>query len=192
MKKSLLLASLAIISSSVLGISEKRGFPTDGSEERQQVRRIRVTDPREEASSSNRISAQEDHQVALSSKTTEREAPALSIQNVRNNQDVQKLVRYLFDLAIKRGSASEVEREAITERVGATGISRDVEDRIFEKIESIREEASQAVTEEQRRWVKKSIVSAMKSTCRFVRIQANVMPDAIDWKENNNDPPIQE
>ena len=75
MKKSILFASLVIMTSTVLGMSRsnRRSIPSDGFGEQQQGRKVRIL---EEASTS--------------------QTP--NIQSVRDNRDVEKLTRYLFDL----------------------------------------------------------------------------------------------
>ena len=115
MKKSILFASLVIMTSTVLGMSgsNRRSIPSDGFGEQQQGRKVRIL---EEASTS--------------------QTP--NIQSVRDNRDVEKLTRYLFDLISERESANETERDAITERIRVTGISEDIEREIEDEVERIR------------------------------------------------------
>lgn len=174
MKKFILSASLVIMTSTVLGMSgnNKRGVPSDGFGEQQQVRRVRIL---EEASTS--------------------QTP--NIQDVRDNRDVEKLTRYLFDLIRQRESADEIERDAITERIRETGISEDIENNIVYEIEdgirleitNMNDLRAEGVSQERIRKLKKRAGEiakerAIEKVCNLVRIQANVAPNVIDWRED--------
>ena len=172
MKKFILSASLVIMTSTVLGMSgnNKRGVPSDGFGEQQQVRRVRIL---EEASTS--------------------QTP--NIQDVRDNRDVEKLTRYLFDLIGERESANETERDAITERIRETGISEDIENNIGFEIENVGLEAidinrlrAEGVSQERIRKLKRRAreiakEKAIERVCNLVRVQANVAPNAVNWSE---------
>ena len=173
MRKSLLLASLAVISASVLGMSEKRGLPSDGFGEQQQGKKVRIL---EEASTS--------------------QTP--NIQSVRDNRDVEKLTRYLFDLISERESANETEKDAITERIRATGISADIENNIVYEIEDgieletpdMNRLRTEGVSQERIRKLERRAREIVKEkaidrVCNLVRVQANIAPDTIDWREDN-------
>lgn len=179
MRKSLLLASLAVISASVLGMSEKRGLPSDGFENNRQLKQMKISDPRDEASSS-------------SSQTP-------NVQNVQNYQDVKALSRYLFDLVRERESANETEKDAITERIRETGISEDIENNIVYEIEdgirleitNMNDLRAEGVSQEKIRKLKKRAGEiakerAIEKVCNLIRIQANIAPKVVDWRENNS------
>ena len=88
MRKSLLLASLAVISASVLGMSEKRGFPADGSEERQQIKRVRIADSQKEETSSSTAKPFTDREI-IERLTNLEHIVQRRNQQEKNNQTVE-------------------------------------------------------------------------------------------------------